>query len=64
MSNNQFRNMTIVQRLTSLRDGGLIAPYLEQRLQEARNRRNDLMHGAIPVAVTESRPLQTTVRDL
>ncbi|MES2443956.1 MAG: hypothetical protein V4574_14095 [Pseudomonadota bacterium] len=64
MSNNAFRKKTMSDQLALLETGGLIDAYLEQRLQAARVQRNDLMHGAIPVDVTQSGPLQTMVRDL
>lgn len=64
LSNNAFNKLNLAGKLTALKDGGLISSYLEQRLQLARAQRNDLMHGALPVAVTDSGPLQTAVRDL
>ncbi len=59
-----LRDRNLATKVQNLENGGLIAPYLAQRLQTARVARNDLMHGAIPVAVTASGDLQTMVRDL
>ena len=59
-----LRDRNLATKVQNLQDGGLIAPYLGQRLQAARVARNNLMHGAIPVAVTASGDLQTMVRDL
>lgn len=64
VSRKTLRSMTMAQKLTALGTGGIIEPYLVQRLHAARTLRNDLMHGAVPVAVTQSGPLQTAVRDL
>lgn len=64
MTRKTLRRTNLETKIQNLQDGGLITPYLGQRLQTARVARNELMHGAIPVAVTDSGDLQTMVRDL
>lgn len=64
VSRRGLRDRNLATKVQNLEDGGLIAPYLAHRLQSARVARNELMHGAIPVAVTASGDLQTMVRDL
>lgn len=63
-SRSSFRGMSMATMLPVLESGGLISGYLAQRLQQSRSLRNNLMHGAVAVAVTESGPMQTAVRDL
>lgn len=64
VSRKTLRERNLKTKIEDLEGGGLISSYLGQRLQAARLARNDLMHGAIPVAVTASGDLQTIVRDL
>lgn len=64
VSRKTLRERNLKTKIEDLEGGGLISSYLGQRLQAARLARNDLMHGAIPVAVTASGDLQTMVRDL
>ena len=63
-SNGRFRELSFASKILALRDGGLIDWYLHQRLDEARRQRNDLMHGADRISVSQSGTLQTAVRDL
>lgn len=64
VSPRALRGRNLATKVRNLEDGGLITPYLGQRLQCARVARNDLMHGATPVTVSASGDLQTMVRDL
>jgi len=64
ISRNQFSRLNLERKIAALSDGGLIEPYLGQRLNEARILRNHLMHRAAVVTVVQSGNMQTTVRDL
>lgn len=64
LSGNAFRRRSVADLLQDLRDGGMIEPYLHQRLDAARDLRNNLMHGAVPVMLSQSGEAQTAVRDL
>lgn len=64
VSAKSLRDMNLATKLERLEAGGLLGHYLSQRLQQGRKLRNNLMHGAFPVAVTQSGELQTMVRDL
>jgi hypothetical protein len=64
ITSTQFGKMRLGQRINALRDGGLLDPYLHQRLDEARGLRNALMHSAAAVSVRQAGNMQTAVRDL
>jgi hypothetical protein len=64
MSGNNFRRRRVANILQDLVEGGLIDHYLHQRLDEARDLRNNLMHGTVPVTLRQSGSAQTAVRDL
>ncbi len=60
----QFGRLKLAQRLSMFSDGGLMAPDLYQRLNEARRLRNGLMHSAAAVSASQAGTMQTAVRDL
>lgn len=64
ISSNALGRMNLKSKLLALRDGALIDFYLHQRLDSARQLRNQLMHRAAPVHVRQASQLQTVVRDL
>lgn len=64
VSGNAFGKMTAEQKINALVQGKLIDYYLGQRLKEARQVRNHLMHRAAEVTVRESGNAQTAIRDL
>jgi hypothetical protein len=60
----QLSNWPVIKKIDRMKEGGLIKDYLHQRLNEARNHRNRLMHSAASVTVRQSGDMQTVVRDL
>lgn len=64
ISNSQFSKLPLSKRVKALLEGELIDHHLFQRLDEARTLRNNLMHSAAAVSVTQSGTMQTAVRDL
>ena len=64
ISNRTFVNWRMGHRITALHDGELIDWNLHNRLEELRGLRNDLMHNAAAVGVSQSGNMQTVVRDL
>lgn len=64
ISNRTFSNWRMGHRISALFDGALIEWNLHNRLDEARRLRNDLMHNAAAVGVTQSGTMQSAVRDL
>ncbi len=64
VSNGQFSKMTLRQRIEALAAGHLIDSYLSQRLERARDLRNDLMHKGQMVSPVASGECQTAVRDV
>jgi hypothetical protein len=64
ISKTKFSKMRLAQKILALTDGKLVDFYLAQRLDEARNIRNQLMHRAAIVSVTEAGHMQSVVRDL
>lgn len=60
----QLSRFPAIDKINRLKDGGLIDSYLHQRLNEARDLRNGLMHSAASVNTTQAGTLQTAIRDL
>ena len=56
--------MRIVKVIETLHKGGLFNDYLYQRIESARNKRNNLMHKGAKISPKDSGDCQTIVRDL
>lgn len=63
ISNGQFKDSTLNNRLKILVDGGLIDVYLYDRAEQARSLRNELMHKGKTVTAEASGACQTVLRD-
>ena len=64
ISRKIFDRMKFFKVLETLHDGGLLNDYLYERLENARNKRNKLMHKGVTVSPKDSADCQTLVRDL
>jgi hypothetical protein len=64
ITNAQLSRLRAIEKIDRLRDGRLINDHLHERLHEARDLRNELMHSAASVTVTQAGTLQTAIRDL
>jgi uncharacterized protein YutE (UPF0331/DUF86 family) len=56
--------MKLNKVLEMLGESGLLNSYLYRRLEDARKKRNDLMHKGVVLDPRESGDLQTVVRDI
>jgi len=64
ISRRTFNRMKSYEIFETLHNGGLIDRYMYQRLENARNKRNSLMHKGASISPKESGDCQTIVRDL
>lgn len=64
ISRRTFDRMKSIEVFKTLYDGGLFDRYLHQRLDDARIKRNSLMHKGVSITPKESGDCQTIVRDL
>lgn len=64
VSKKTFKNMKLSKLMEMLVKSGLLDTYLYQRLEDARKKRNDLMHKGVVLDPRESGDLQSTVRDI
>lgn len=64
ISEVQLSHWPVKKKIDRLKEGSLIDSYLHQRLDEARELRNRLMHSAASVTVRQAGTMQSVVRDL
>ncbi len=64
VSKKTFKNMKLNKVLEMLGESGLLNSYLYRCLEDARKKRNDLMHKGVVLDPRESGDLQTVVRDI
>lgn len=64
VSKKTFKNMKLSQVFEMLGGSGLLDSYLYQRLEDARKKRNSLMHKGVVLDPRESGDLQSAVRDI
>ena len=64
ISRRTFDRMKSYEVFKTLHNGSLLDHYLYQRLENARNKRNSLMHKGVSISPKESGDCQTLVRDL
>jgi len=64
ISRKTFDDMKFYKVLETLHNGGLLNDYLYQRLEDARKKRNNLMHKGVTISPKDSGNCQTLVRDL
>ncbi len=64
ISRRTFDGMKFYKVLETLHSGALLNNYLYQRLEDARNKRNSLMHKGVHISPKDSGDCQTLVRDL
>jgi len=64
ISRKNFKEMKVYKVIEMLRNGGLLSEYLYQRLENARKKRNNLMHKGVTISPKDSGDCQTIVRDL
>jgi len=64
VSKKTFKNIKLYKILEILGGSGLLDRHLYQRLEDARKKRNELMHKGVMLDPRESGDLQTAVRDI
>ena len=64
VSRKTFNGMKSYKVFKTLHNAGLLNDYLYQRLENARKKRNNLMHKGVTISPKDSGDCQTLVRDL
>ncbi len=64
ISRKNFNDMKFYKLIETLRNGALLDVHMYQRLEDARKKRNDLMHKGVTINPRDSGDCQTLVRDL